>query len=535
MTFVLIWKKQKNSVRQLLRISYAHVQVVMYRPFLHYVSSGSQARGLDRRSYACAAACVSVSRNIVHITTGMHKHGLLNGSFWFTMYTTYFAILSLLFFVLENPDSPTAKDGILKDAMEGKTTLGGLAKKSMAADRCSQSLNCLFKNLPELLKNRQSAVTPVNLKRPAPTHRVGTINSPAVAARFAPQRSNTFPLQLLTRPTKAEASNTPKTMDDNYHSSPQPRPNQPATPSWVPSTPVPRSDSVSTPATMDHPHAPSNMPLSSFPMPGHESPGTGFRAPSAPAPSYPGGSHLPDLMPIMFPSDDPFAYPTQPMSTLENDHFREDGTPFGMGANNPLGLSAAGLDNLNSLGMFPHGPTSSGGMNTTGLPSQLTQAPPQPQSQPQPQPPMSQSRLQSPVSHGSTTPGEAINSPDLVSIPNQNQNFLWQGYNFQPGTSQPTMTSSTAVPDFSDLGSLDDAHHQTTGPAMGLGMGLDLGIPLDDIFGNGEALRMGYGNHPYPGTTANGPDAGNGNGNANVNANANANGTDDWTQWMNVG
>lgn len=112
----------------------------MYRPFLHYVSGGSQARGVDKRSYACAAACVSVSRNIVHITTGMHKRGLLNGSFWFTMYTTYFAILSLIFFVVENPDSPTAKDGVLKDAMEGKNTLAGLAKKSMAADRCSQSL-----------------------------------------------------------------------------------------------------------------------------------------------------------------------------------------------------------------------------------------------------------------------------------------------------------------------------------------------------------------------------------------------------------
>jgi hypothetical protein len=71
----------------------------------------------------------------------MHKRGLLNGSFWFTMYTTYFAILSLIFFVVENPDSPTAKDGVLKDAMEGKNTLAGLAKKSMAADRCSQSLN----------------------------------------------------------------------------------------------------------------------------------------------------------------------------------------------------------------------------------------------------------------------------------------------------------------------------------------------------------------------------------------------------------
>lgn len=63
------------------------------------------------------------------------------------MYTTYFSILSLLFFVIENPDSPTAKDGVLKDAMEGKHTLAGLAKKSLAADRCSQSLNVRFRRV----------------------------------------------------------------------------------------------------------------------------------------------------------------------------------------------------------------------------------------------------------------------------------------------------------------------------------------------------------------------------------------------------
>lgn len=128
-------------MRQLLRISYAHVQMSMYRPFLHYVSNGFQSQGIDKRSYACAAACVSVARNIVHITAGMYKKGLLNGSYWFVMYTTYFAILSLVFFVLENPDSPSAKDSVLKDALEGKNTLAGLAKKSMAADRCAQSLN----------------------------------------------------------------------------------------------------------------------------------------------------------------------------------------------------------------------------------------------------------------------------------------------------------------------------------------------------------------------------------------------------------
>lgn len=125
--------------------------MVMYRPFLHYVSSGVQARGIDKRSYACAAACVSVSRNVVHITAGMYKRRFLNGSFWFTMYTTYFAILSLIFFVLENPDSPTAKDGVLKDALEGKNTLAGLAKKSMAADRCSQSLNVRYLFFPPIV------------------------------------------------------------------------------------------------------------------------------------------------------------------------------------------------------------------------------------------------------------------------------------------------------------------------------------------------------------------------------------------------
>ena len=130
-----------NTVRvqQLLRLSYAHIQMMLYRPFLHYVSQGCASKGVDKRSFACAAACVSVARNIVHITTEMKRKGLLVGAYWFVMYTTYLAILTLVFFVLENPSSPTGKD-ILKDAIEGRETLASLAKRSWAADRCSQSL-----------------------------------------------------------------------------------------------------------------------------------------------------------------------------------------------------------------------------------------------------------------------------------------------------------------------------------------------------------------------------------------------------------
>ena len=121
-------------------MAYAHIQMFLYRPFLHYVSQSVQAKMVDKRSYACAAACVSVSRNIIHLTAEMKKRGLLVGSYWFYMYTTFFAIISLLFYVLENPQSSTVED-ILKDAHEGKDTLAGLAARSMAADRCSQMLN----------------------------------------------------------------------------------------------------------------------------------------------------------------------------------------------------------------------------------------------------------------------------------------------------------------------------------------------------------------------------------------------------------
>jgi hypothetical protein len=123
-------------------MAYAHVQMMLYRPFLHYISQKCSTGGslVDDRSYACAAAGISVSRNIVHITVEMKRRGVLIGAYWFTMYTTFFAILSLAFFVAENPDKPGSQE-IFKDAIAGKDALQGLARRSQAADRCNTSLN----------------------------------------------------------------------------------------------------------------------------------------------------------------------------------------------------------------------------------------------------------------------------------------------------------------------------------------------------------------------------------------------------------
>jgi hypothetical protein len=137
-------------------MAFGHAQLLLYRPFLHYVSQGYKNKTVDQRAFACASACISVSRNIVHITAEMKRRGLLIGAYWFTMYTTFFAIISLLYFVLENPNNPTSHE-LFREALEGKEVLAHFAKKSMAADRCTATLNVrqpqsfLFRAVTEIL------------------------------------------------------------------------------------------------------------------------------------------------------------------------------------------------------------------------------------------------------------------------------------------------------------------------------------------------------------------------------------------------
>lgn len=129
-----------RRVQQLLRMAFAHAQLLLYRPFLHYVSQSNRDKSsVDQRAFACASACVSVSRNIIHIMAEMKRQDILIGAYWFSMYTTFFAIMTLLYFVLEHPDSPTSHE-LFKDALEGKQLLDDFAKRSLAADRCSATL-----------------------------------------------------------------------------------------------------------------------------------------------------------------------------------------------------------------------------------------------------------------------------------------------------------------------------------------------------------------------------------------------------------
>ncbi|PGH14837.1 hypothetical protein AJ80_05763 [Polytolypa hystricis UAMH7299] len=498
-----------ERIRQLLRIGYAHVQMAMYRPFLHYVTGGPQGQKIDKRSYACAAACVSVARNVVHITAGMKKKQLLNGSYWFTMYTTYFAILSLLFFILENPECATAREGILKDALEGKNTLAGLAKNSMAADRCAQSLNSIFKHLPEKLRNRQSTGVPVSRKRaqgspppalsPATTSEVRTPAPNAEVDSFAlapPARAKTFPVQILASDsskaaTKLKQQTLPTSADDTHTSTgartwslndpSQLASSQPI--STVPSLLNEESRQVSSPSS----------PLSTSQSQPQQSGSKPGQQPMTFSPPLHNAGYLPDLMPMMFPSDDPFAYPAQPMSMLEDDNIRNEmsakfpqwssvattssnGTPT---ASTPSYDQFSNLQNLSNQGSSS---------TNTGLPYHLKTFPQ-----------FSDYQSMTPTpSHVTESRTESLQTA-LQDIPD---NLFWPEMGSQQASqpqSQPSRLSNEQVlqdtPDF--------------GMGMGLGMtdfgALGMAMHVDDLLGN------------LGGTAA-----------AN-------NGPIDWNQWMDTG
>ncbi|KAF2657041.1 hypothetical protein K491DRAFT_714785 [Lophiostoma macrostomum CBS 122681] len=305
-------------VQQLVRMAYGHAQLLLYRPFLHYVSQNYRSKAVDQRAFACASACISVSRNVIHITTEMKKRGLLIGAYWFSMYTTFFAIINSLYFVLENPDNATSQE-LLKDAMEGRDVLAFYAKRSMAADRCSRSLDSIFDRLPEAVKNGGN---------PAPSKKRRQGSSPqSLQSRpdflkqddfvaTGPRRASTFP-ESIPNTRLATAHSLPLSQAHLANLGIDPRYGQAAatsgsesydmTPSLTPTSTTPSGFSGygSAPQLLQQRAAPS------FPT-----------TPMSNSFADPAGLNVPlsDVNAIMFPSADPFAYPNQPMTTFENNH-----------------------------------------------------------------------------------------------------------------------------------------------------------------------------------------------------------------------
>ncbi|KAK5110069.1 hypothetical protein LTR62_006314 [Meristemomyces frigidus] len=308
-------------VQQLLRLSYAHAQVMLYRPFLHYVAMDKRSSPVDQRAYACAASYVNVSRNIIHIVTQMKQKGLLNGAFWFIMYTSFFAILSLVYFAAENPDNATTQ-AVMKDALEGRRILASLARRSMAADRCTATLNGIFQRLPDWMQEgQQNPMMTRKRQFDATASGARTLlgaqasrSHPDVSAPGVPlsdrqmRRASTFP-RLGATGVSVPMSTSPTSVDTSWPS---------GTSSFGPQTPVSGSfDS----ASLAHWNEQNLLNGASYAMPQN------FANPA-----------LPDLSAMIFPPEnEPFSYPNQPLTTFENNQEFVKNNPYITAAQAPYG------------------------------------------------------------------------------------------------------------------------------------------------------------------------------------------------------
>lgn len=257
---------------------------MLYRPFLHYISpETANDRTVDARYYACAAAGISVSRNIIHIAMEIKNQALVVGPFWSMLYTEFFAILILVFYVLESPDKQGTAE-IWADAVAGRAMIAKLSGRSLAADRISKSIDTLWENLPEAVKNQKvtassskkrsaSALTqgsvPVTTKKPASSSAKNSTT--ATGRKSVSKKRSSFDGVHRTSPPNAISLNFPELHSLDILSA------------------TTNSDQVAgTPAS-----ASSYMPTGSNQI---------LESPS-----------IYKLDALMFPSGDPFAYPNQPL------------------------------------------------------------------------------------------------------------------------------------------------------------------------------------------------------------------------------
>ncbi|KAK5130628.1 hypothetical protein LTR08_001887 [Meristemomyces frigidus] len=388
-----------TRVQQLLRISYAHAQVMLYRPFLHFVAMEKRSTPVDQRAYACAASYVNVSRNIIHITTQMKQRGLLNGAFWFVMYTSFFAILSLVYFAAENPDNATTQ-AVMKDALEGKQTLASLASRSMAADRCTATLNVVFQRLPVWMQEGlQNPVMSAKRRRePSPSVQasrshtdISVVGRETIGFGGLPQRASTFPDhgQILdVSPTSYD-------------------------PSWSSS-----SSSMFNPLTPTTNGFESNAAGRWTGQSGDASI-NGSGPQQYTLPQNFANPALPDLSAMMFPSadDNPFGYPNQPLTTFENNQQYAKNSQYGNGQ------AFSGLDSSTSM-MPPHSLSREDNMEAQlfALPPYIQQ---QRQHQRQPQHPRQQQHQHQHPSTSSSADalnfggnGQSMGTPSAMQLPN---------------------------------------------------------------------------------------------------------------------
>ncbi|OAP63265.1 hypothetical protein AYL99_02492 [Fonsecaea erecta] len=125
----------------LLRMSHAHVQLYLYRPFLHYLSRASDentsSSNITFSPYA--AACVRACHTILSLSGEMCESDLLQGGGFTVLHMIFGSVVTFLFIILDSADWE-GRESAFEDISIGRKALAFLAKCNNAAERAQTVL-----------------------------------------------------------------------------------------------------------------------------------------------------------------------------------------------------------------------------------------------------------------------------------------------------------------------------------------------------------------------------------------------------------
>lgn len=153
-------RRDMERAQLLLRVAHAHVQMVLYRPFLHHIGRRNTDGNFDFRAFACASACVKAAMQAIWLAQALDDAHLLNGPVWLLFFTLFMAVVSSIMFVITNKDDPSAGE-YYAAAQRGFTILEKFAPTNPMARNYTESLRPLFCHTSKECDNEDADMTPV--------------------------------------------------------------------------------------------------------------------------------------------------------------------------------------------------------------------------------------------------------------------------------------------------------------------------------------------------------------------------------------
>ncbi|KAK5399203.1 Gypsy retrotransposon integrase-like protein 1 [Exophiala xenobiotica] len=122
-----------------LRLAYAHVQMVLYRPFLHHIMGNKARSDAEMRPYACASSCIKAAMQVIWIVRQLHQQGYAVAPYWLTLFMTLFSAMTLVMFALSNEGGATVDEAW--EAVNSAVWLfTELSNTSFIAEKCAAIL-----------------------------------------------------------------------------------------------------------------------------------------------------------------------------------------------------------------------------------------------------------------------------------------------------------------------------------------------------------------------------------------------------------